>query len=143
LTYPEEVGIDQLAIDLPEDWKAALYRITVSPYLSRDPRAFLNKVMRIAKFITDEQTFHGSQAEWIDISKSQDVNVLRTRYDAEKGRIDVSLGDSIIQSKADIPKYVILDVNGVPLQNRKSSGFTLEESELPASIYEAVTNAVN
>jgi len=138
LTYPEEVGINELAIELPEDWKESLYRIVVSPYLAGDPRAFLNQVMRIAKFIPADKSFHGTQKEWIELAKELNVNVLRTYYNSETNRIDISQSDSIIESKADVPNYIVLDVNGVPLQNKKTTGFTLREDELPASIQMAL-----
>jgi hypothetical protein len=140
LTYPEEVGLDESSIDLPEDWKESLYRIVVSPYLSKDPRGFLNEVMHIAKFIPADKTFGGSQEEWIQLAKAMNVNVLKTHYNSVTNRIQVSTSDMISESvrtkesNDDIPNYIILDVNGIPLQNKKTTGFTLREDELPASI---------
>ena len=133
LTYPEEVGIDELAIELPEDWKDSIYRIVVSPYLFSDRKAFLNETMKVAKFIKADQTFNGTQEEWINLAKSMKLNVLKTHYNSNTGRIEVSAADAILESREN-PIYVILDVNGVPLQNRKTTGFTFREGELPASI---------
>jgi hypothetical protein len=134
LTYPEEVGLDESSIDLPEDWKESLYRIVVSPYLSKDPRGFLNEVMHLAKFLPADKTFGGTQEEWIQLAKAMNVNVLKTHYNSVTNRIQVSTSDMITESKADVPNYIILDVNGIPLQNKKTTGFTLREDELPASI---------
>ena len=134
LTYPEEVGLDESLIELPEDWKESLYRIVVSPYLAKDPRGFLNEVMHIAKFIPADKTFGGTQEEWIQLAKAMNVNVLKTHYNSVTNRIQVSTSDMIIESNADVPNYIILDVNGIPLQNKKTTGFTLREDELPSSI---------
>jgi len=133
LTYPEEVGIDESSIELPEDWKEVMYRIVVSPYLALDKRAFLNQVMQLAKFIKPDQIFNGTQEEWIALAKALQVNVIRTQYNSAKGRIEAS-HDIIEESKAEIPNYVVLDVNGIPLQNRITTGFTFREDELPESI---------
>ena len=134
LTYPEEVGLDESLIELPEDWKEALYRIVVSPYLSKDPRGFLNEVMHLAKFIPADKTFGGTQEEWIQLAKALNINVLKTHYNSVTNRIQVSTSDMILESTADNPNYIILDVTGIPLQNKKTTAFTLREDELPASI---------
>ena len=133
LTYPEEVGIDESSIELPEDWKDSLYRIVVSPYLVSDRRAFLNETMRIAGFLKPDQTFSGTQEEWIQLAKALNINIIKTYYDSGTGRIQPS-SDVIIGSKAEVPNYIVLDVNGTPLQNRKTTGFTLREDELPSSM---------
>jgi hypothetical protein len=122
-----------LAIELPEDWKDSIYRIVVSPYLFSDRKAFLNETMKVAKFIKGDQTFNGTHEEWINLAKSMKLNILKTHYNSNTGRIEVSSADAILESREN-PIYVILDVNGVPLQNRKTTGFTFREEELPASI---------
>ena len=134
LTYPEEVGIDESSIQLPADWADSLYRIVVSPYLVSDRRAFLNEVMRLAKFIPADKLFHGTQEEWLQLAKSMKVNILKTHYNSITSQIEVSPSDMISEGAGDIQTYIILDVNGVPFQNRKTTGFTFRENELPASI---------
>jgi hypothetical protein len=118
---------------LPEDWKDSLYRIVVSPYLELDRRAFLTETMRITGFVKPDQSFSGTQEEWIQLAKALNVNIIKTYYDSATGRIQPS-SDMIVGSKAEVPNYIVLDVNGVPLQNRKTTGFTLREDELPSSM---------
>jgi len=62
------------------------------------------------------------------------VNILKTHYNSITSQIEVSPSDMISEGAGDIQTYIILDVNGVPFQNRKTTGFTFRENELPASI---------
>jgi len=135
LTYPEEVPINEASIDLPDDWKDALYRIQVSPYLISDPRAFMLEVVRDkAKLIEPGQAFTGTYKDWETIAHNKNINIIRTYYNSKNGRIDIL--DKILIPGA--KEYIVLDIPpyNVPLQNHITAGFTLTKDKLPEYIQE-------
>jgi hypothetical protein len=132
LTYPEEVGIDAATMDLPADWTTALRRIVGNAEI-RDPAVILNLI--IHSMTGKEQTFRGTNAEWQQIAEELNVNILKTQYNSEKHAIDVY--EQILNPtyRTNLPsQYIVLDVDGVPLQNVQTAQFTIREDMLPASI---------
>jgi len=127
LTYPEEVGVDESSINLPADWEPALYRIQVSAYVSLDHASFRNKVMRtITKKDVD---FHGSYDDWKALATEFNVTIIKTHYNSITHMIE-----PVDEIGGPSTNFIIVDVDGIPLQNRRTTGFTLTEEELPASI---------
>ena len=142
LTYPEEIGKNKSVIDLPEDWKEVLQRTTISAYLTGDPIAYLNNVMRKAKLITGDKIFTNTPKEWLDLAKHFKVNVLRTYYNAEKQEIEFLPPPDSIPSR-DNSKYIILDLNGIPLHNKKTHEFILTEEQLPQGVRMEIEKLMN
>lgn len=129
LTYPEEVGIDAETMALPSDWTDVLRRLPSNAIL-RDPSAILTLILRD---LTGEPNleFKGTAKEWHALATNLHVDILKTQYNSEKHRIDVY---ERMSGGKDITNYIVLDVDGLPLQNVKTRQFTIQEEELPASI---------
>jgi hypothetical protein len=129
LTYPEEVGIDAETTALPSDWTDALQRLPGNATL-RDPSVIL-------KFIVHDLTgetnleFKGTDKEWHALATKLHVDILKTQYNSEKHRIDVY---AQMRGGDDSTQYIVLDVDGLPLQNVKTRQYTIKYEELPASI---------
>jgi hypothetical protein len=142
LTYPEEVGIDGATIQLPEDWRSALRRIPYNAVL-REPSVVLNAVVQ--SLTGTEQHFEGTATDWKILANKLNVNVLKTHYDSRAHRIDVYeeiLGwhGSPSERRAETMRnFMVLDVDGIPLQSVKTRQFLLPEADLPASIRGAWT----
>jgi hypothetical protein len=137
LTYPEEVGIDGATIQLPEDWRSSLRRIPYNAVL-REPSVVLNAV--IQSLSGTEQHFEGTTADWLALANSLNVNILKTHYDSTNHRIDVY--EQILGWRGAVDtmrNYMVLDVDGIPLQSVKTRQFTFPEADLPASIRSAWT----
>jgi hypothetical protein len=80
--------------------------------------------------------FKGTNKEWHALATKLHVNILKTQYNSEKHRIDVyeqMRGSERIRPD-DPQTFIVLDVDGLPLQNVKTRQFTIKENELPASI---------
>ena len=130
LTYPEEVGIDESSMALPSDWDSALYRDMGTSFISLDSNAFLNQIIRT---LTNKDTlFYGSYDEWMALAKDLKATIILTHYDSMSHRIEPK--DKIQGTTGPSPNYIVLDVNGIPLRNKKTKKFILTEEELPASI---------
>jgi len=130
LTYPEEVGIDEASMELPADWVEALYRINVSAYLARDPQALINQV--IQTITKSDRQFRKTDAEWKALANELKTTIIFTQYDSMSHRIEPV--EQLQGSVAEPRTYLVVDVDGIPLQNKKTKGFTLREDELPASL---------
>ena len=129
LTYPEEVGVDEASIHLPADWDSALYRIQVSAYVSLDRTSFLNQVIR--RITKKDGDFHGSYDDWKALAEEFNITVIMTHYNSITHRIEPV---TEISGLSPSTNFMVIDVDGIPLQNRRTTGFTLTEEELPASI---------
>ena len=130
LTYPEEVGIDESSMALPSDWDSALYRDMGTSFISLDLSAFLNQIIRT--LTNKDKFFYGSYDEWTALAKDLKATIILTHYDSMSHRIEPN--DKIVGTTGPSPNYIVLDINGIPLRNKKNKKFILTEEELPASI---------
>jgi hypothetical protein len=132
LTYPEEVGIDAETTALPADWTDALRRLPGNVMI-RDPSIVLNQIVQ-SLTESHEIQFKGTNTEWQALAAKLNVDVLKTQYNSERHTIDVYEVIPGATSTNTLHTYIVLDVDGLPLQNVRTRQFTIQEAELPASI---------
>jgi hypothetical protein len=153
LTYPEEVDIvpdEKVSVfNLPASWTAVFKHAVFGADVARDALARRTAaVVSIARASGETEDiasrlrgipFDGSSLFWREFAKAYDVEVLTTSYDplekitklegwyagvSRKGR----------EAQKFVKQYVVLDVEGIPLQRIDNGTFLSQEAGLPATI---------
>lgn len=138
LTYPEEVEFEEdvSSTGLPTDWESTLHSAIFGADISRDKRAMMEAALisYTGKPITDlerqlGESLRGTQEQWKKLATLLHVEVILTKLNPSSRRIEPF---AWYTSKSD--KYIIVDTNGVPLQQAKTGEFAIPMDSLPASL---------
>jgi hypothetical protein len=151
LVYPEEVDATQDVTEkvapedvLPADW-ASVFKVAVfGADVGRDARSrFVAALTTLtgqtiaALEARGGAPITGSADDWRNLAGLLRVDVLTTRYDPTTHRMAIThwyTGAAAAGAGAAEPSFIVLDINGVPLQSVADGGYIVPQSKLPASI---------
>lgn len=146
LTYPEEVAFDDEDLGpagLPADWAERLRPAVFGADIARDPRArFETALSTITDRSIDElehsvgHPLTGSVEDWSELATHLSIDVLLTRVNPATRALGIVEWIKGVGAGAGaaIRKFVILDVNGIPLQRTSDNKLVILEPDLPSSI---------
>jgi hypothetical protein len=136
LTYPEEVEFEEDGRNtgLPADWESTMGAAVFGADISRDKRAKMEAalVSITGKPITDLERqlgapFRGTNEQWAQLATLLHVDVILTQLNPSTRRTEPALWYTSKSSN-----YLIVDLDGVPLQAVRTGEFVLDT--LPASL---------
>jgi hypothetical protein len=149
-TYPEEVdmeveGVDQYMPPIPEDWTSKLRPALFGAEVSRDARArfeaalvsITNQTIQSLEAAMAPTPLDNSPAALQKLSEILNTNILTTAYNPETRRAELDrwYGPGASSPEEEETAYIVLDLQGVPLERVKKSGsYKLAEPRLPRSI---------
>jgi hypothetical protein len=149
LTYPEEVDADieppQAEPELPTDWISTFKIAAFGADVGRDARsrfvaaltALTGQTIAALEAHVGGAPITGSAENWRNLTGLLRADVLTTAYDATTRRTIIThwySGAAAAGAGAAEPRYIVLDLTGVPLQSVADGGFIVPQSKLPASI---------
>lgn len=133
-TYPEEVGVE---IELPADW-AQLRHALFGADIARDPRARLDAslVSITSKPLAElERTighpFTGTEADWKALAIHTGIEVLLTRVNPMTRIVEIK---TWLGSEKEARAFLIVDLEGIPMQHSVTHAFILTEREVPDTV---------
>jgi hypothetical protein len=145
LIYPEEVGLPILDTKgaLPPDWDV-LEPLQTPADIGRDAKARLDVaiVTVTGHSLADierglRRPFRGTKSDWEYIAQTFRIDILTTIWNEAEHRLEpherirapAAAGAGAVE-----PRYVVLDMNGIPLQRKDSGIVTHARLELPATL---------
>jgi hypothetical protein len=144
--YPEEVDQGVTAGPtpparlgaIPADWAATLRHPVFAAEVARDPRQRFEAVLLQLLGTPVPPALRGTREDWLGIAERLDVHVIRTQATPETGYLaPVELLEPVRRTggaAAEAPAYLVLDSDGVPLQNVRTGAYRFSEDTLPSSL---------
>ena len=145
LVYPEEVGLPMLEVRgaLPVDWEV-LEPLVAPADIGRDRKALLDVAIVTAtgsSLPTIERglgrALRGTKADWEYIARAFSLNVITTQWNEAEQRLEPQeriRAPPVAGAGGIEPSYVVLDMNGIPLQRKGTGVLTHARLELPGTL---------
>ena len=127
LTYPEEVGLEIHSADVPADWATVLKKPVFGADIARDPRSRLVAAVVAITGKAVEPSFTGTRANWTELAKQQQVDIIIT---SGRGAVEQIVG----YTGAGYKRFIVLDAEGVPLQRVDNGEYLSKAERLPPSL---------
>jgi hypothetical protein len=148
LTYPEEVGLDvedTLPNGLPVDWAEILQHAVFAADIARDPLARFQASLALVGNVAFPEleaavgrSLRGTLDDWRAVAQHIHADVLLTRLNPERQTMELDRwirGDSDGGVGAAVRRrYVMIDLQGIPLQHKKSGALVFTDATLPESV---------
>jgi hypothetical protein len=145
LVFPEEVGLPMLEVRgaLPVDWDILEPLVTPAD-IGRDRKALLDVAIVTvtgSSLATIERglgrALRGTKSDWEYIARAFSLNVITTQWNEAEHRLEPQeriRAQPIAGAGGIEPSYVVLDMNGIPLQRKGTGVLTHARLELPGTL---------
>jgi hypothetical protein len=145
LVYPEEVGLPVLEVRgaLPLDWEV-LEPLLAPADIGRDRKALLDVAIVTAtgsSLPTIERglgrALRGTKADWEHIARTFSLNIITTQWNEAEHRLEPQeriRAPPVAGAGGIEPSYIVLDMNGIPLQRKGTGVLTHTRMELPGTL---------
>jgi hypothetical protein len=142
IVFPEETSKSGLFEegdipgDMSSEWSAIFRHLLVGPELSRSERLkFQTIISQIADMpITNYEayvghTIVGTESDWKELGERRKINIVFTKVNEATHFLE-----PYRLLRTDSEKYVILDMEQIPLQHKTTNGVIIKYTDLPKSI---------
>ena len=153
LTYPEEADVDSdvdeepPTVSYPADWLLKVRPAALGADIDRDKSAqFKTALALITKTSIEDLearlggvALTGTLENWRALTNLLNVDILFSSYDVDEKKTAVSAWIKAPKpagaaASMYVPRYILLDLFGVPMQRETSGTFVMNEADLPATI---------
>jgi len=154
LTYPEEADVDSEGeeeelptVSYPADWLLKVRPAALGADIDRDKSSQFRTVLALITKTSIEElearlggvVLTGTLENWRALSNLLGVDVLFSSYDAGEKKTAISgwikaPKPAGAAASLHVPRYLLLDLFGVPMQRETTGTFVFNEADLPATI---------
>jgi len=145
LIYPEEVSVSTVDVKgtLPVDWET-LEPMAAPADIARDTKALLDvAIVTLTEMSLPNlerrmgRAFRGTTADWEYIAKEFNRVIISTQWNDKEHRLEPATRirpPPVGGAGGPEPHYIVLDMNGIPLQRKGTGTLTSTRLELPATL---------